>query len=501
MTARTRGRPARLLLTLGALLLLALSGGQASARSDANWKAHARTAKSIAKDVDRLFKRAKSKKLGIQAAEMAKILVHFHSDHEEARSWLGDTKEDEAWKAPEDPPAREDEDEEALAAFEKQRDRKLGELARKLWRMHDKLTGEKHEEARNFLLEDIAVLTPEDPRLTEERTVFLEGGHWLTIEVLTSRTVDEVLDTIRSRIIENRPAASKIGLHDALKKAKRTPWRSMLRVGDIAIWGVCSEEEVKLLGMCAELAFQLMEHSWGGPLPPKREAGLVMIDNIEDRARFAREMGLPHMAHMGAYALPKVPIFVTAKRLGFPFRADAGVRLLVDAAYRVRFGDGGDWMRQGVGVAMVHKSVNTRLTILGNDPGEVDAEERRLGNVLYDGKTSWWTEALRLINDDKLDRNADLQTQSTGDIWVRELLSCYAHASHLLYGYPQQAPIILKRLSNGDDAAAVYREELGWDSLDVVHAKLKRFLNDSATYQEGISQRVAASGQIPRSEK
>lgn len=501
---RRRVRHAARRATVGRTLVLVLAafalGGEALAGTDSA-KQHAKIARKTAKDMDRLWRTAKFKKLDAEADALAELIVHFAPEHEAAREWLGHVREGDGWRVPDKPKARKNRTERGLSAQVKKRATKAAAAVKTLWRLYEEAADHADQEARDFILTDIARLAPDDERLATEQTVYLEDGFWLTTDVRRLARMNTEIQKVRVPLLRALPDSEAIPLLPALEKASSLTWKSSLKVGDVPVWGTCSKKEADVIGQACLVAAQLFAFVFKRKRVLPSGFGVVVVTTREERARLVRELGLgARRAGSGAFDLPNSGVVVTARWQGWDVRMDSAVRMLIYQLYKDAFGIGREsaWAAQAVSVALTWYTTTTRLTVMGAGREDHDERERHLERVLFDGESGWVPPARDVANEGALPDVTELAPQSRGQIYVRDLLSCYAYGLYIMSIRNEHAAEIFSRLGRSEPAGEVVCEVLGFETPESLHAHITRWLNDDAPYEEGKSRRVRASRPIPR---
>ena len=469
--------------------------------------AHAKVAQRVAKDLESLWGTARSRKLYAEAESAAVLLLHFAPDHERVREWLGYTRcADETWKPAAEPEVRSNEgaSEEVLASYRKRRTRKIATHVKSLWRILDKAGPEVDEEDRNFLLADLQSLAPDDPRLQGVRFDALRDGFWITRDVERMEERWGSLHADLVRLWGELPEPEPIELHPDLEWMDWIRWTYMYRVGEVGLWGVCSEKEGTSIAKACAVVGKLFPVLLGVEAVLPEGFGVVVFENTGPSDRLRNELGGTEVeqrarAGSGVFALPKTPLIVSARWQGGRVRLDSAVHLLTYQMFEETFGLGPQsaWAAQAVCLTMTKCCTRTRYTVMGGREKRRTELDARLEGELYKEDADWFETARKLANRGRLPGLGDIASQPLTHLYCLELLACAVHGAYMLTVHPEQAPAIFRRLGQGETTAQAFQEELGV-SLEEWDRRVRKWVDDVSDYDPTSSMRKKATKDAPR---
>ena len=160
-------------------------------------------------------------------------------------------------------------------------------------------------------------------------------------------------------------------------------------------------------------------------------------------------------------------------------RLDGAARQTLGAMLMDAYGIDGShgWAWEGMGLYLTYRMVGTRMTYFVDRGSYTTPRVTTLWPKLQAAETAWLAEARLLLARDDAPGLVFLLGRSVDTMRDEDILAAYALSAYLLEGRPDDVPLILKRIGQGEHPVTVFEQVTGF-ALPDLEQRLRRWLDE-----------------------
>lgn len=443
----------------------------------------ARAESELVPGLEELARWCKEHDLYRERDRVCRALVALDPEHSHARKVLryvrlsGEWRQSSAYRVP------RNHDEEALPQFEERLAAATAGFRATVFRELERGRRWLAPGTREDVLRRLLILDPDDVAL---RTVLGEvklGDAWVLRE--TERAVRgrrDIGDLARASIDSVEPPDPSEPTDEERRIDLR--WNAGRETLHVRVLGTTRAAEVTETTRVTEAVSQFFKGIFRRAQPHRRDFTIYLLRDSSERDRLLaglawldddtrRLLGGAGGGWLGKRNLLGEWDPDPERRLDGAARQTLGTLLMDSYGIDGRHG----WAWEGIGLYLVHHLVGTRKTWFIDRDAYSRNSQTTLWPKLQAPETDWLVEARDLLAGETAPRLGFLLGRSVDAMRDEDLLAAYVLAAYLLEGRPDDVPVILERIGDGEHPVTVFEDVTGM-AVPALDARLSRWLDE-----------------------
>lgn len=436
---------------------------------------------------DELAEMADKMKADIERDEIYRSILHYDTDHKDARKALGYSKSKGRWvfKKYKEPKNRaKDED---IAELHRQMKEAAELFEEKLEACFPTQSPTpQHKEGLRWEIEQMIGLDPNNEDLRER------AGHkwdedrksWRLFEVVDAKLDRALREALMADLRANTPVGTRTDIDEG-GAATGIPFSTVIESPRAKVATTGTPEEAQGTLALLHQAPDMLGHVFGIPDPFAQQGVQFRYYGLADpnlRLQFYQRhpefQGDPeYQSTIDGSMFGNYCMCIASTRA--QSRQDMATNNRVTTYLRQVFGADleSGWIWAGLGLYLSYQLCDTRLTLYIQRGEYGDSDGPQLGERLRDPEVDWLDEA-RLLLRQRGDREHNILTtlgRGVGDFTAEDLLCSYAISAYLFEGRRADLIEILKRIGKGDNPTLTFETVLGMP-MDAFRERLVEWL-------------------------